>query len=251
MPMRALAFLGIVGGLMLIGFAFLSHVRFVETGQTGWDENGHYVVAVDDIPHRRLRRTLQFYVVSGSTLSTEIRREGTDDLEPMLPASPAGWVRTDWTIAQGEALTGDTYRKTVISVSTTNSILADFEDTAQDGFGAVAVYDTGNGLIALRIIGDTQAWRDAGDGKLEHHPTTRDVAFTHDGVPVVRKPKYSNVVRTGKAEPVDYDRFTMNIGGVFRLEVIANTDETATRELLQMVDVAALEASIPKQLASQ
>jgi hypothetical protein len=251
MPMRALAFLVFAGGLMLIGFAFMSNVRFVATGQSGWDENGHYVLAVDEVSNRRLRRMLQSYVVTGAALSDGMFYDMSDDLEPMLPAAPAGWVRTDWTIALGEALTSTTYRRTMVSISTTNSILADFEESAQDGFGAAAVYDTGNGLIALRIMGDTQARRDAGHGKLSHSPATGNIAFVHDDVPVFRAPKFSNVTRTGKAEPVDYDRFTMDIGGVFELEVISSADEAATFRLLQTVGVAAIEASIPTPLASQ
>lgn len=251
MPLRAFAFLAFTGGLLLIGIAFLSNVRFIATGQSGWDENGNYVLAVDEISNRRLRRMLQSYVLTGSALSDGMFYEMSDDLEPMLPDAPAGWVRTDWSITQGEALTGETYRKTMVSVSTTNSILADFEEAAQDGFGAAAVYDTGNGLIALRIMGDTDARRDAGHGKLVHRPSTRDAAFMHDGVPVVRAPKFSNVTRTGKAEPVVYDRFTMDIGGVFEVEMISAASEAAAMELLRLLDAAALERSIPTSLAGQ
>jgi hypothetical protein len=251
MTLRGIVFLVLTGGILLIGFAFAANLRFIQTGQSGWDDKGNYILAVEDVPNKRLRRFLEAYVGTSSALSNGILRDFADDLEPVLPAAPEGWTRSDWTIAAGEALTGETYKKTMLFVSTTNSILKDFEKTADDGFGAVAVYDTGNGLVALRIQGDRGALREAENGKVQSKRPTTDIVLSIDGVPVVRKPKFSNAAKTGKDQPMRFDWFRMHFGGVFGVEVISTAAEADALALMDLLDVAGLEASIPRPIASQ
>jgi hypothetical protein len=251
MSLRGSVFLVVTGSMMLIGFAVLSVVQFSTSGPSGWDGNGSYVVAVEDVPNRRLRHFLQAYVVSGAALSNGVLRDPADDLEPILPAAPEGWVRHDWSVEAGEALTGEIYKATMVSISTTNSVLRAFNKTADDGFGAVAVYDTGGGLVALRLQGDTKALRKAEDGKVLKTKPVKNVVLSIDGVPVGREPKYSHVVAAGQDMAVSYDRFRMEIAGVIEVEVISNADAADVFTVLEALDVAALQASVPVPLASQ
>jgi len=154
------------------------------------------------VPIRALRRPPRACYTGYASLSEGILHGPADDLEPLLPAAPAGWTQAPWTMAQGKALTGAACRDSMLAVNTTNSILADFARSADDGFGAAAVHDAGSGLVAPRLRGDTRAMRAAGKGKAPPRRPSRDAAFTLVGLPVVRPPKYSTEARTGEFRPV-------------------------------------------------
>ncbi|MCV6591727.1 MAG: hypothetical protein OIF48_02150 [Silicimonas sp.] len=97
------------------------------------------------------RRGLMGRLASGyQTLAGGIFKSSGLDLPAALPPAPEGWVQRDYVDADGMAITGAAYKKSGISISTTNSILGRFDKARGAGkMTARATYAAGAQMIAI------------------------------------------------------------------------------------------------------
>jgi hypothetical protein len=242
--MRVFAFFGLVVGLMLIGVSTLGSMTFQSADGSGptVSEDGKTVISVEDIPSRRLRNLIE----SIGALQNGIFKSSPADIPDFLPDAPEGWSRLGFEFSQVEAIIGVAYEPTPLDTTTNNRILKHFGQASQmRRMGGAATYDTGSGLIAIRIEGDLDAIRNAERGTPDTVRQTGTPFVTVDDVIVYRLPKVTTTTIPDTYADVAYDRFTARIGAMVEVEIISTAEEEDLQMLVNTIDFAALKAALP------
>ncbi len=190
------------------------------------------------------------------------------DLRGQMPPAPDGWYARAYTQEDGEAIVEAELIKTMVSKSTTNNILLDFRRADQAGAGGETMtYMRGQMLMALRmqrleqlntntvqgqILGELNASM-ASMGDLNaafNDGAPRKSLFARaDGIDWTLHPRTSRRPSTGDVTPVNYRRFTANLGGYIELEIITNAGDAHVAALIGQIDMAALNALLPTPAA--
>ena len=147
-------------------------------------------------------------------LSKGVFKSAGLDLPDLLPAAPEGWTRRDFALEDGTAITGALLERTPILTTTTNSILKDFDKAGRGGkLNARATYESGERLVALRMVADLKAIRRAEKGEISAKPAKGRIFARVSGVPVLQEPRFSINHIQNTRDPVTYRRFTIPLDG--------------------------------------
>lgn len=182
------------------------------------------------------------------------------DLRGLLPEAPEGWFPKDYVMADGEEITGETFVKSMVVQSTTNTLLGDFKRAADAGkFGEARSYIRGSGRMAIAMRVPEQLNENSVQGGMMAEAMSRMSAFSNimgeaeepeppfatvDGIPFELLPRTSYVQRQQRYVPVNYRTFKADVGGLVRITLITNASDAEVVSLLEQIDMAAIHARI-------
>lgn len=172
------------------------------------------------------------------------------DVPTAMPPPPPGWERRPYDPADGTAITGAELVKSMLSVSTTNTILKSF-DEARGGrrLSDAVTYVRGDRLAALSMESSVELLREAEAG--ENRKTAVAAPFARlDGIPVKLHRQFSTDHRTGRDLPVGYRYFSMDLDGQLAIALITNAADADVLAILGAIDFAALDAALPVRVAA-
>ena len=247
--MRPLPIFVLLVGLLLFGASGAIMLTETVFRQDEAALDGGAPIAVDLCEDTR-RSRLRGAACGLQALGDGIFRSAPLDVPALMPAAPDGWTRHAFALTDAETLTGRTWKKSVLSVSTANELMDRLQDAASGRrLSATATYRMGDRTMILALAAEMKAIRKAEDGKIRaaHVPQDR-VAMTLDGVPVWTGAPF-DVEMTGGKRPVSYHSYHADLDGLARITVLSDAAEADVVALLSRIDVAALQEGLPVQTA--
>jgi len=195
---------------------------------------------------------LQF--LTEDIVAATVPEEPVGALVAYLPAAPAGWTRTAYQTADGEALTESVYQSSAVVVSGNNSIMSVFASASNDINGAAVTYRTGEEVVAIALsarssremrslrgsimtaIGGNLSGASFGASK-EPFATLHGVKFEQGG-------QFSRVVATNANVPINYRKFTASMGGQLSMTIMTNASDATLATVLRGIDVPGLNETL-------
>lgn len=186
---------------------------------------------------------------SGEGVEGAVAPELSGSLAAFLPEPGIGWTRTPYELAHGEDLTGATYQKSAVVISTTNSLLSSFERARRDATGTTATYRKGDEVVAISMSSRTDrdmrslqgSMMTAIAGNLNAAAGTRPSGFGNvHGVNFSFGATKSTIMATRVEVPINYRTLSAMMGGQVSIKVMTNASDAAIAEIIGAIDIPGL-----------
>ncbi len=230
--MRILA--PILLGLIAIG-GFIGLTMFQAKSSSSSDGTGLMAALLDQVV---------------SDFTPEPKKEVVN-LADFLPASPDGWFAKPYQTADGEEITDSSYRKSVVAIDTTNTILTTFESARTSSLGGAMTYLRGDQkvVLALRMRSERDmkslqgSLMTAISGQLaaaSNRDWNKDDFAQLYGVAFVESRRENKVISTSTTLPVNYRKFSASMGGQLSIDLLTNASDAAVASIIQEIDIIGL-----------
>lgn len=165
-----------------------------------------------------------------------------------LPPPPPGWTASDYDLAAVEGIVEAQMQDSIVFVSTQDSLLNEFDDTATArNVGAAAIYTQGDKAMALSIMIHRNGLRRAkadGGSPAPHIPAP---VFRLDGLAVHRNSQTANVGTTSVKTLVSYHHYEMNLDNQITITILARASVSDVAALLAELDLDMIIADLPRR----
>lgn len=181
--------------------------------------------------------------------------EKVEGLAAYLPLPPVGWTRETYDTAQGEALTGATYQKSAVIISTTNTLLSRFRSANNDRNGAVFTYrkDAETVIVSLTTRTDRDMRSLQGSMMTAIAGNMNSAAVFSDrpggfgnvhGVNFAFGHTSSRVMATGVEVPINYRTLSASMAGQVSIKVMTNASDASIAEIVGSIDIPGLNKTL-------
>ncbi len=165
-----------------------------------------------------------------------------------LPPAPPGWAATDYDLAAVEGIVGVQLQRSALFVSTQNSLLRQFDDTATArSVGAAEVYTQGEKTIALSIMIHRNALRSAKEGGGSAAPHISAPVFRLDGLAVHRDSQIAYEGINSVKSVVTYQHYEMNLDNQITITILSRAAVSDVAALLAELDLGMMIADLPRR----
>lgn len=241
-----------LGIVLLMGAAFLSIDQAVTDDDRAAFQAGLDREAAEYNDARGLARRSDYVGKTADLVVT--MREGLFkssglNVKTNLPPAPQGWITAEFSVADMEAVTGAPYVKGV-AMNEQEGLFDRFVDASHGRkLGAAASYSDGRVLVLVQITASMDKIRQAEEGQVRPAQPVSDPVARVENLPVRLEPQHYRDPFKDKYIPVTYQRVTMNLDGLVRIEAVTNGTTRDLLTVLQGLDIVGLQAGLPVALS--